>query len=563
MDRKIRRGISLLCVLSLALSCFGASAAFAENGNIALDGTAFADSVNNTYPMFTSDPQDAFLPYKVIDGKGAEGNSRWQGDKEMNGTETDAPYIGVFWESSQTFNYISVMWEASKPTTDGYKIYYTNDEFNGEQLTEPEAAGGVAAGQQFWSEGEGNTWTELSFTPVRSDEGNNSTDVIRLEEPVTAKAVKIVGINAQTGNRTLSVWEIEIYNFTGEPYNTSRLEKAKAAADRAFGTAGNVFGYTDVSWQALEDARSVLASAIEECTNSMAGSVEAYPTQEALDAVAGELVKALSGLESASDVGANKLKNGVMFYDDGNLSAYCGDINYLTLTDGVWANDANNYQPNQDSAQGATVYIKPTQASDMDKLVMYTESTGYQFTVEYTTADVSGCTGLDDYAALSWTTLCSAPGDVEFSYDLGGSVSVYTLTFGKVENVTALKITSNAGGWYKLREVEAYCDSGNDNCITGTKKFTDSTNGNVFVATNITKAAGAGKTVKAEYTVMRDGKTATGTVTVTDAWGMISLGSLRITSADIEGGHGGDYVTGVLFENVREGDEINVVFMLE
>ena len=179
-----------------------------ESLNLALKGTAIADSVNENGGY-----GDGLLALN-------DGNklSRWQAaekaivpeeatDEEKEAareSEEHPSWYGIEWDEAQTFDTLISEYEWAHPLEDGYKVEISDD---------------------------GENWTAVKFNAVRTGTFNDGQetmdpdhqiDTITLEEAATAKAVRVVCFTYYTvpegheneGNpkSPTSVYEFEVYN---------------------------------------------------------------------------------------------------------------------------------------------------------------------------------------------------------------------------------------------------------------------------------------------------------------------------------------------------------------
>ena len=536
MKKALRRMLGILCALAITASCLTASMFVSAAGNLALGGTAFADSVH---------PEYAGAPSTMIDGNRT--STRWQSAIECKDGTTS--YIGVAWDTAQTFDTIRAYWEASYPDQNT-EVY----------IAESPAALAVMDQSRFdevcYTEGD-TAWTKVTAALVRSDgdDGVEKIDVWTLEEPVTAYAVKLLCLEKGTEkNANMSCFEIEVYDFSaGAPYDVTEVQRAITYVNRAFGE-DNIYGYGNESWTAFVNARTEALGAVSTYADEIVD--DEVLTQEELNDYATRLYAAAASLTGDGVVTENRLENGIMIYNTADMQSYASGSNYRTLTDGLYENNSNCWQP---SSTSTPVYIKLKNAADMNEIVIFAESTNEIYGIEYTTADVSEITDTAGMDALTWT---DTGAERAYSVEYASSVAYSFYTFDTVSDVTAVRLTctTSNSGWCKLREVMAFADGTDTNNFTGTVTYASGTD-TQFVATNITVSAVDGKTVTAEYTVTRGGAQASGSVAIENAYAMITLGDHVITAGNINGGHFGDYVTGVLFTNLQEGDEVSVTFV--
>ena len=180
-----------------------------ESLNLALKGTAIADSVNDD-PMFG----DGLAA--LNDGSKT---TRWQAnekaevpedatDEEKEAareSEENPSWYGILWDEAQTFDTLIADYEWAHPLEDGYRVEISDD---------------------------GENWTSVAFDAVRDgtmDEehgilkGDHQIDTITLKEAATAKAVRVVcftyytvpdidGVENQGNPKSpTSVYEFEVY----------------------------------------------------------------------------------------------------------------------------------------------------------------------------------------------------------------------------------------------------------------------------------------------------------------------------------------------------------------
>ncbi len=164
--------------------------------NLALDGTAYVDSVSTEYPQYVAE--------NLNDGDNT-GESRWQSaayggyetrneDGSYDGEYQEA-YCGIQWDEAQTFDTIVIDWETAHPTEEGFHVESSDD---------------------------GETWEEVEFTNERTGtmtdgvlDKNHQIDTITFD-PITAKYIRVVcteAYNCEDGYKTKpSCWEFEVYN---------------------------------------------------------------------------------------------------------------------------------------------------------------------------------------------------------------------------------------------------------------------------------------------------------------------------------------------------------------
>lgn len=537
MKRVLRRTVSVLCALALTASCLTASMFVSAASNLAAGSTVFIDAVHASW---------GDKPSTMVDG---QYNTRWQSG---NSVENATSYLGIAWESAQTFNTIVVHWEASYPN-ESTKIYIAQS-----------AAALAVIDQTRWTDetcySEGTTvWTEVTPTLARVDGANGVTkaDTWTFDDAVTAYAIKVESQAAGNGsNYNMSAFEIEVFDYSaGTPYDVSGLNKAVDYVNKAFGTS-NTYGYSDASWAAFDAARTAATTAATALNGQIVGTVDGYATQEDVDAVATALYAAAAKLTGNGSATTNLLENGIMIYNTTDMQSYASGNNYRTLTDGLKANDANNWQPNSWSTP---VYLKVNNAATMNEIVIFAESTAEEYGIEYTTADVTNVTDVAGMEALSWTNTGATR---EYAIDCGNGTAYQFYTFDDAANVTAIKLTcttANMGAWCKLREVEAYYDVEGANTTTTNATTFSSTDGTQkFVAVVVDEKDTAGSTLTAEYTITTANGSVTDTVTISTSYAAVSLGGTLITAGDLNGAHNGDYVTGVLFTNLNPEVEYDI-----
>ena len=530
----MKRVISILCALALTVSCLAVTAFAADNK--ATGATVFVDAIHNEW---------ASAPSTMLDGNYS---TRWQSANAVDGE--GGSFFGIAWSEPQSFNTVTTYWEASAPAKDQSKLYVA---YAAASLTEIDQS----RFQETCYTDNGTVWTEVTNANLsRADapkDGVQCSDTWTTEDNLTGVyAIKIVPIGKNDdSNANMSCFEIEVYDFTaGTPYDLTKVNAAKSYVDKAFGTS-NTYGYSDASWSAYTTAYAAVTSAITACDAKMVGEVSSIADQNALDMLADDLLAAAAKLTGNGTAATNLLENGIMIYDTANMQSYAAGNNLRTLTDGLFANNNNSWQPK--GTVGEYVYLKLNNASDMNEIVLYAESAVEEYSIAYTTAAVSTIATVAGMDELTWTDTAATR---EYSVDLGNDTAYQFYTFDTVEDVTAIKVTCTVanGGYCKLREVEAFNDG--ENTYKGTTQFTNGSD--VFVATSVAEHD-VSTALSAYYTITKaDSTVATGTVALTNAYAMIKLGDTTITAADVDNAHAGDYVTGVLFTNVEEGTSIQI-----
>lgn len=216
----MKKIMAIVCAMAVAVSCMAVSV-FADAENLALSGTAIADSVHATY--------NTNLIEYLNDG---DILTRWQSNSKMveAGNEAPtyetAPWAGIYWDEAQTFNTVVFWFEASNPTVDGFEVYIA-EEYAGEETV----------------------WTLVEGTVTRDTENcggtdpnndNDSTDTVVFAEAVTAEAVKVVGYIAENKNVDLSIWEIEVFNAEVAAAGNSLTGTFEAATETEYFVATNV-----------------------------------------------------------------------------------------------------------------------------------------------------------------------------------------------------------------------------------------------------------------------------------------------------------------------------------
>ena len=256
----------------------------------------------------------------------------------------------------------------------------------------------------------------------------------------------------------------------------------------------------------------------------------------------------------------NLAAGGTAIWDDTNKSGYCGDLNASTFTDGSYKNDSNCWQPDP-GVESGEVFLKFAKASDISKLVLFTESDGERYTVSFTKADVSSITEFADMSVLAWT---DAEATLDYAVSrISDGTAYQEYSFAKVEGATALRLSYTGGGWKKIREIEAYNDTAAaGNTLTGIVKYQSESS--MIVLANVTEEAAKDKAIRATYTITRtDGKKATGTIDIESAYAVVQLSDdLKLTAGDIPGGHHGDYLAALLITDLPEGATVAVTLEL-
>lgn len=235
----MKKVLAILCAMALTVSCMAVTA-FADDVNLALDATAIADSVNS---QFGGD---------IINLNDGDILTRWQSDKKMltDGnvqTEENAPWFGLVWDEAQTFNTLVLWFEASNPSTDGFKVFVADN----------------------YAE-DATVWTEVTgFNVARDTENcggtdpnndNDSTDTVTFAEAVTAKAIKVVGYTAENKNDALSVWEIEVFNVAAADEPATIGDGVVKAETAVVDGVKSVFVATNVAEADVPAGASIKAS---------------------------------------------------------------------------------------------------------------------------------------------------------------------------------------------------------------------------------------------------------------------------------------------------------------
>ena len=146
--------------------------------NLALIGTAFADSVSSDYPTYGAD--------KINDG---DRLTRWM--SKLQGTEEEPSTFGIEWDADRLFDVVVIYWEAHHPAEEGFEV-----------KTESGSAGET-----------------VGYRVVRSAEGGDDEhmDVILFDEPVLADKLSIIctvpyySDELEAEKDTPSCYEIEVY----------------------------------------------------------------------------------------------------------------------------------------------------------------------------------------------------------------------------------------------------------------------------------------------------------------------------------------------------------------
>jgi len=530
MKSVLRRSVSVLCALALAVSCVSFSAFAADN--LALTGTVFVDSIHSS---------NGWEPSSMINGSTA--STRWQSGVDV-GDGTTA-YLGVAWALAQTFDTVKAYWEASYPGTDS-EIYIAES-----------AAALAEMSQTKYTETcytEGTTvWTKVTPEFARADgtDGVEKVDTWTFESPVTAYAVKILCKSVGNGtNKNMSCWELEVFDYSsGSPYDVTGLSKAKSYVDKAFG-ATNIYGYSSASWSNYTTAYTNATNAITACSGQTVGDVTDYPDQDALDAVTTALYEAAACLtgDGTPAESANVLLNGIMIYDADDMLNYASGNNFRTLTDGLYANDSNCWQPDTGSDH-KYLYLKLNNPADIETVAMYTESTGEVYSIEVTSTDVTEITDMAGMDALEWIDTNAV---CDLSISLGNSTSYQLYKLPTAAEATAIRVTCTTtnGAWCKLREVEAYGPSA---AAGSGSAIIEATNGTDYlVAVNIASTeVPDNKIVKLSLYIYRNSDTevAETEVYITEAYRAIVLGDDVFSARDFSGAQIDDYLVGVRLTN--------------
>ncbi len=144
--------------------------------NLALNGTIIVDSVNQEWGGDAANAND--------------GNSttRWQSNAKGDAGE-DA-WIGVKLAEAANIGTIVIDWEAAHPAKDGFKVQISAD---------------------------GETWTDVAFTSVRTgeDADDHQVDTITLTEAANTQYVRVLCQTAYVGGKGAmqypSAYEFEVY----------------------------------------------------------------------------------------------------------------------------------------------------------------------------------------------------------------------------------------------------------------------------------------------------------------------------------------------------------------
>ena len=431
------------------------------------------------------------------------------------------------------------------------------------------------------------TWN--IFTTARSSAGTALTDCDK-DNPKPVGSVS--GYADQTAiDDITAALQAALDNL--HEYDTSTLASLVANVNNAYpADSGNKFGFTGESWNALTDARSAATTALGVCTRKALGSAANYADQAALDAVTVALSNAVAGLTRTSVPAGNVLLGSPMYFNPNELD-YSWNINFAAITDGSYRDDGYCWQNkrinNQTYVTETSAIVKLANAATINEVVLVTEQNPYSATgisVYYTTADLSGITDYDsildlgsgiwtkagrygpDKGGVSYTSTDDSYYKVQARLDDHGRL-VNSFTFDAVQNVTGLMFTDSYGQ-YKIFEAEAYyntvsVDNKNteetkDDEITATNTFTgmeDYNNGSdmAIVLTNISQEAATGYRVRVTGKIKRTSgekveSTSINTI-ASAAYGSVTFTvnsvETTFTSGSFEGGHLGDYVTGVLF----------------
>lgn len=234
----MKKVLAILCAMALTVSCMAVTA-FAADGNLALGATAIADSVNSQYGG------------DIINLNDDDYATRWQSDKKMltDGnvqTEENAPWFGLVWDEAQTFNTLVLWFEASNPSTDGFKVFVADN---------------YAEGDTVWTEVTGfNVARDTENCGGNNDSGDDSTDTVTFAEAVTAKAIKVVGYTAENKNDALSVWEIEVFNVAAADEPATIGDGVVKAETAVVDGVKSVFVATNVAEADVPAGASIKAS---------------------------------------------------------------------------------------------------------------------------------------------------------------------------------------------------------------------------------------------------------------------------------------------------------------
>ncbi len=546
MKSFLRKTISLVCATAVVASCLTASLFVSAATNLALNATTvFVNGIHSGWGN---------APSTMIDG---DYSSRWQAP-DVDATETEPTYFGVVWSEAVEFNQIVIPWETNGDV-EKTKVYYVPATAEGdvqlEEITQ------TRFNETCYKDGDSTQWVELEGT-IKGVWGNGNdgngfnqnidTDTWTLEgEAVKAKAVKV----AVWGRRCVSPRELQVYRLADNAYDITKLKDALQYVNRAFGN-DNTYGYGN--WDTFNTLRAEATTALTALDGQQVGSVAGYDTQEAVDILAADLIKAAALLTGNGTTSGNLLKDGIAIYDRSIMQSYAGDNNFRTLTDGLKQDNANAWQPN--NGADAPLYLKLNNAATMNEVVIYAESISEIYSIEYTTDDVTAVADMAGMAALNWTDTGATR---EYSIVYSSNVAYSFYSFDAVENVTAIRLvcTQTNGGWRKLREVEAYYDVADTNTTATAPVAIDSADGTMkFIGIAVDqKDVADGITVT--YTV--NGTTYNEDVkTIDTAYAGVNLGGNLIT-AETLGGHAGDYVTGILFTNVPAGATVTAEFNVQ
>ena len=545
-----------------------------EINNLALSATAH-DNINGSN-------QGGDGPQKINDGI-YDYNGRWASEQTSGNALFGDWRVWLEWDEAQTFNQLDIYWEDNRGKA--YTIAVSDD---GENWTVVKAGGAASSGLQTVFIGPVTTkYVGVFITEKKNDYGVSIFELEVYNNPSSNLALYATAYDNQNGSNQNSDKPYKINDKKEDSRWTSRQDTFDTLAEGwnvwlAWSEA-QTFNTIKIYWEDCHGKAYTIRTSDDgenwtviytggaankgwetlEFAETTAKYVGVFITQKSNSSYG----VAIWELEVYNVYRANSLYGGSLYYDSTNLSSYCGDLNVRTLTDGAWVSNANNYQPPENNSHNATVYIKPYTAIDMNKLLVYAESEGYDFDVFYTTADVSSVGDMDGFAALEWNLLLNS-GDSSkrrYSFRIVDGTYVYSFGFERVTGVTAISIVYNGYSWYKLREVEAFDDSTDVSGYTppDAKIYLKSgdTSRALAVSSISYDAVVAGKIITAHYTVTKiDGTKTSGSINVTKACARLKLGDTIITSGDVSGCHNGDYMVAVYFKGVPAGAKLEVSF---
>ena len=148
-----------------------------HTNNLALTGTAIADSVSTDYPQNTLE--------HLNDGNKS---TRWQSN--ARGAGDDPAWCGIAFDEAVTINTVIIEWETAHPSENGFKMQISDN---------------------------GEAWSDVGFTFERdtSNGDDRQVDTITLSVPTTTRYIRVycfeAFVNGSGAKEHPSAYEFEVY----------------------------------------------------------------------------------------------------------------------------------------------------------------------------------------------------------------------------------------------------------------------------------------------------------------------------------------------------------------